>query len=105
MDEPHPEYQTAEAIRQKLPLLFYDVFIEELRKIFGDGILELDDGLPMLFYVTGTVGWTRALLKTCGALNASWFYNYYDGLSRRESEILDDEIARKLARTFVKKYK
>jgi len=85
----------------KLPESFWNIFADELAKIFKIDIFEKDkDYCRALDFLSGTCGWHDAVEAACRKAGVKEFFNWYDMLDWIESDKFDSDLVAELIKRF-----
>lgn len=98
-----PKYKIPEEILARLPDDFWKALADELTRVFGDDIFNKDEdaGARRIVFLTGTIGWAKAFLKTCEYFKLIDVLEYCGKLEWYDSDTFDDEICKILEEKYI----
>lgn len=97
-----PEYKIPEEILARFPDDFWKVLASELAQVFGNDIFDKyeDIGTRQVVFLTSTIGWAKAFMKTCRDFELIDILEYYNKLEWYDSDVFDDEICSLLEKKY-----
>lgn len=90
------EYKIPKEILVKFSDDFWKVLADELTKVFSNDIFDKyeDIGTRQIVFLTSTIGWAKAFMKTCRDFKLIDVLEYYNELEWYDSDTFDDEICK-----------
>ena len=91
-------YDRVDAIKERIPKVFYYALFGELTSIFGPRhYVKLKYNSDLYEFDSGTGGWFAAVYMTCKKLNLDWLYKEWVDLPWYDSDTLDGKIEEELS--------
>lgn len=98
------KYEIPKEILSKFSDDFWKVLANELARVFGNDIFDEDEdaGTRQIVFLTSTMGWAKAFMKTCKIFKLIDILEYYDKLEWYDSDAFDDKICKILEEKYIK---
>lgn len=98
------KYEIPKEILSKFSDDFWKALTNELARVFGNDIFDKDEdaGTRQIVFLTSTIGWAKAFMKTCRDFKLIDILEYYDKLEWYDSDAFDDMICKILEEKYIK---